>query len=182
MDYSDMNRIEKGIDWILKYQNVRRGDSNKWTGSRLLKYGGCMKSTPCYIGVVKAMVSLTDYKSHRNYKQFDILEEKLKDGLEYILNHQVFKRQSNEQPITKDILKLTFPFSYKTNIIEILRLLKVNYLISDLRCNLAKDYLLKKKKNGYWQVNSSYAPKCWIQFDKPKTGLWISDEIERLFT
>ncbi|MFT3739182.1 MAG: Fic family protein [Breznakibacter sp.] len=44
MDYFDKVRINNGINWILDYQNVERGAENKWTGSRILKYGGCMKA------------------------------------------------------------------------------------------------------------------------------------------
>jgi hypothetical protein len=181
-NYSDKARIDKGIEWIVNYQNVDRGVKSNWTGSRILKYGGCMKTTPCYIGIVKAMIALSDYKKRFDYLTNNKIENKLKTGLEYILNHQIYLRQSNEQPITKDITKLTYPFSYRTNVIEILRLLKDNNLDSDSRCDLAKEYLqTKKQKNGYWKINSSYLPKCWIQFDKPKeSGLWISYEIEKL--
>lgn len=182
MDYSDKSRIDKGIDWIISYQNVERGAKNNWTGSRILKYGGCLKSTPCYIGIVKAMIALTDYKKLLDSKTNDKIENKLKSGLDYILDHKIYLRQSNGQPITKDINKLTYPFSYKTNVIEILRLLKDNNLDSDTRCDLAKAYLqTKKQKDGKWKINSSYLPKCWIQFDKPnETGLWISHEINKL--
>lgn len=179
MDYSDKDRIDKGIEWILNYQNLGRGAKNNWTGSRILKYGGCMKTTPCYIGVVKAMIALSDYKKRSDYLTNDKIENKLETGLDYILDHQVYLRQSNRQPITKDINKLTYPFSYKTNVIEILRLLKDNNLDSDTRCDFAKIYLhTKKQKNGYWKINNSYLPKCWIPFDKPKEPeLWISYEI-----
>ena len=133
MDYSDKSRIDKGIEWILSYQNVERGAINNWAGSRILKYGGCLKSTPCYIGIVKAMIALTDYKKLFDSKTDDKIENKLRQGLDYILDHQIYMRQSNGQPITKDITKLTYPFSYKTNVIEILRLLKSNNLDSDSR-------------------------------------------------
>lgn len=182
MNYSDNDRIDKGIEWIIKYQNLERGAKSNWTGSRILKYGGCMKTTPCYIGIVKAMIALTDYKKRLDTKINHKIENKLKYGLDYILDHKIYLRQSNGQPITKDINKLTYPFSYKTNVIEILRLLKDNSLDSDSRCNMAKDYLrTKKQKDGYWKVNSTYVPKCWIQFDKPnESGLWISHEIDKL--
>ncbi len=184
MDYSDKDRIDKGIKWIIDYQNLERGAKNNWSGSRILKYGGCMKTTPCYIGIVKAMITLTDYKKRSDYVTNDNIESKLKTGLEYILDHKIYLRQSNGQPITKDINELTYPFSYKTNVIEILRLLKDNNLDSDSRCDLAKAYLqAKKQKDGYWKINSSYLPKCWIQFDKPKEpGLWISNEIRKLMS
>jgi hypothetical protein len=182
MDYSDKYRIDKGIEWILKYQNIERGAINTWTGSRILKYGGCMKTTPCYIGIVKAIIALSDSKKYSDSLFNDKIENKLTQGLNYILDHQIYIRQSNGQPITKDITKLTYPFSYKTNLIEIFRLLKDNNLDTDNRCNPSKEYLRsKKQKDGFWKINSSYLPKCWIQFDKPnETGLWISYEINKL--
>jgi hypothetical protein len=182
LDYSDKLRISKGIDWIIKYQNVERNLDNKWTGSRILKYGGCLKSTPCYIGIVKSMIALSDYKRCDYYKPNDLLENKLNKGLNYILNHQVYKRKSNGQPISQEIDKINYPFSYKTNIIEILRLLKDNKLDKDSRCNSAKDYLrAKKQASGFWYVNSAYRHKSWIQFDKPKeSGLWVSNEISNI--
>jgi len=62
MDYSNPDRIEQGIKWIINYQNVEGCAPNKCKGSWILKYGGCMKATPSYIGVVKAMIALSDYK------------------------------------------------------------------------------------------------------------------------
>lgn len=181
-DYSNKERVYKGIEWILNYQNLERGAKNNWPGSRILKYGGCMKITPCYIGIIKAMITLTDYKKRSDYVPNYRIENKLETGLNYILDHKIYLRQSNGQPITKDINKLTYPFSYKTNMIEILRLLKDNNMDSDSRCNIAKDYLrAKQQRNGFWKVNSSYSPKCWVQFDNPKeSGLWISHEIGKL--
>lgn len=182
MDYSNQKRIAKGIEWILKYQNLERGAKNMWPGSGILKYGGCMEKTPCYIGVVKAVVALSDYKKSPGYIKNEKIENKLNKGLEYILDHHIYLRKSNSKPITRDITKLTYPFSYKTNIIEILRLLKDNKLDYDPRCNSAKEYLQnKKQKGGFWKINSTYLPKYWIQFDKPKEpGLWISYEINKL--
>lgn len=184
MNFHDKRIIASGIDWILKYQHVERNQVNTWNGSRILKYGGCLKQTPCYIGVVKAMIALSDFKKSNNYTPDADLENKLHSGLEYILSHQVYKRLSADLPVTKDIDKLTFPFSYKTNIVEILRLLKTNNKDTDIRCKSAKDFVLsKRRKDGFWQINSSYLPKCWILFDKPKEkGFWITHEIEKILT
>ncbi len=182
MHYPVIERIQKGIEWILKYQNVERGTPNIWPGNRALKYGGCLKSTPCYIGVVKSMIALSDYRIQPYYKSNETLENKLRTGLNYILGHNLYKRQSNGKPITSDIEKITYPFSYKTNVIELLRLMKDNNLLTDSRCDDAKTLLRNKKhKNGYWQINSSYTPKCWLTFDKVKEpGWWVSCEIEKL--
>ncbi len=182
MNYKNNERISKGVEWILNYQNFERGLENKWQGSRIQKYGGCMKQTPCYIGVVKALITLTEYKKSRFYEKNEKVEKKLAQGIEYILAHNIFQRKTNGKPITKDITKLTFPFSYKTNLIEILRLLKDNNQLTDPRCKFAIEFLNRKKqKNGFWKINSSYLQKSWVEFDKPKeNGLWISYEIKKI--
>lgn len=142
-----------------------------------------MKKTPCYIGLVKSMIALSSYRKSSLYIENPILEDKLKIGLEYILSHEVFIRQHTDQPITKDITKMVFPYFYKTNILEILKLLKENTLLDDPRCQRAKSYILKRKyKDGYYRINSGYRPKFWVDFDQVKApGVWISYEMEQLF-
>jgi hypothetical protein len=103
MDYPGKICIDNGIEWILKYQNVVRGGVNQWAGSRILKYGGCMKATPCYIGIVKAMIALSDYKKYSGTNINAKIEDKLSHGLNYILGHHIYIRQSNGQPITNYI-------------------------------------------------------------------------------
>lgn len=174
--------IKAGIEWILKYQNFERGMENMWNGSSVLKYGGCMKKTPCYIGVVKAVKALSDYKHSSIYQSDNKVEDKLAQGLEYILSHNLYHKKSKDKPITGYITKLTYPFSYKTNIIELLHLMKDNGLIDDPRCSDAKQLLLKKRKKGtYWSANRIYSPKGWIDFDNPgEPGEWISYKIEKV--
>lgn len=182
--YEDINLINQGIDWILNYQNVKRGQKCNWQGVGLKKYGGCMKSTPCFIGLVKSMIGLSDYRHSCIYQVNSLLEYKLQEGLEYILNQKVYLKLSSNQPITKEIIKLTYPFTWKTNIIEVLRLLKKNNKIEDVRCNPAKEYLRSKmKKDGCWWAQSSNISrnKAWVNFDQPREkGWWIGYEIENL--
>ncbi|WP_291871591.1 hypothetical protein [Maribacter sp.] len=184
LNYSDTEKIRKGIHWIIKYQNVKRDEKCEWEWAGLKKYGGCMKNTPCYIGLVKSMIALSDYK-HSEYYQTDYnLEVKLNDGLDYILNQKIFLRLSDNKPITREITKLTYPFSWKINIIEILKLLNTNHLLSDSRCFIAQKFLKsKQKKDGFWWAQTSNITnnKSWISFDKSREkGLWISNEIQKL--
>jgi len=179
LDYANDLRIRKGIAWIVKYQNTERNQSTLWKGKGIQKYGGCMKSTPCFIGVVKSMIALSDYRQKIDPDN-DQVNEKLEKGLEYILEHKVFKKKSKDEPITKDITKLTYPFTYKTNIVEILRLLKTNGRIDDPRVEEAKELLHKKKKGNSWKANSFYKPAYWVDFDIPKhTSEWIDFEIKK---
>lgn len=184
LNYPDKGKINKGISWIKKYQNVKRGEICNWEGTGLKKYGGCMKKTPCYIGLVKSMIALSDFKHSSDYEIDNDLEIKLSNGLDYILNQNVFLRISDNKPITKEITKLTYPFTWRTNIIEILRLLKDNQLLNDKSCSIAQDYLKsKRKKDGSWWIQTSniMRNKSWISFDKSRErGFWISNEIEKL--
>jgi hypothetical protein len=175
MGYQEKEKIDAGIDWILKYQSVERGKACSWTGKDLYtRFGGCMKKVPCYYGVVKSMITLTEYK-----KQFggsDNLDKKLKKGLDYILQHRVFKKLSLDKPIENSIILNFYPYTYRSNIIEILTLLKANGLLDDERCIDAKEILKKKQRSdGCWQADTSYMKSAWIDFDIPKKpGLWIS--------
>lgn len=184
LKYPDEEKIRKGIGWILKYQNVERGQDCNWEGSGLKKYGGCMKKIPCYIGLVKSMIALSDFKRSQHHKQDIEIEPKLNGGLEYILNQNIFLRLSDNKPITKEITKLSYPFSWKTNIIEILRLIGHNNLLNDKRCAIAKDYLIgKRKKDGFWWAQSASIQKnkAWVVFDKSRqSGMWISYEINKV--
>lgn len=180
MEY-DKETIDAGIDWILDYQSVERGKECTWTGTDLFeRFGGCMKKTPCYYGVVKSMVALTEYKKRFGGSQN--LATKLSQGLEYILKHHVFKRLSTSTPIEPSIIENFYPYPYKSNIIEILSLLNAHNLLEDQRCKEAIEILRRKRRpDGFWQADVSYMKTAWVEFDTLKTpGPWISSVISRL--
>ncbi len=181
MGYDDKEKIDAGIDWILKYQSVERGKECTWPGSDLYtRFGGCMKKVPCYYGVVKSMIALTEYK--KLFGGSERLDNKLNQGLEYILKHRVYKKLSTDKPIEDSIILNFYPYTYRSNIIEILSLLKANGLIKDERCNDAIQILKgKQRTDGFWQADTSYMKSAWIDFDIPKKpGLWISYVISGL--
>ena len=96
--------------------------------------------------------------------------------MEYILKHEVFKRLSTGKPIEDSIILNFYPYPYRSNLIEILSLLKANGLLEDPRCDEAKKILREKQRSdGFWQADTSYMKSAWIDFDIPKkSGLWIS--------
>lgn len=179
--FDERDKIDAGISWILKYQSLERGEVCCWTGKDLnTRFGGCMKKVPCYYGVVKSMVALTEYK--KRYGASPEIDSKLHQGLEYILRHEVFKKLSTGEPIEGSIVKNFYPFSYKSNLIEILLLLKDNGRHTDPRCAEATKLLLRKKgKDGYWRAEISQMKSAWIDFDALNMpGEWISYVVGRL--
>lgn len=181
MNYPKKEIIDAGVNWILDYQSVERGSECTWSGADLLvKYGGCMRKTPCFYGVVKSMVTLTEYR-----KRFEVsqrLEEHLNRGLEYILAHKVYQKLSSDEPIAPSMIENFYPYPYKTNLIEVLSLLKANGLLGDERCKEAIQILRQKqRKDGFWQADVSYMKTAWVDFDRlKKPGLWISYVIGNL--
>lgn len=175
MEYDNQDEIDLGINWILDYQSVERGKKCTWTGADLFtRFGGCMKKTPCFYGVVKSMIALTEYR--KRFGGSKKINAKLNQGLEYILRHKVFRRLSMDKPIKPSILENFYPYTYKSNIIEILSLLRANGLFGDERCNEAINILKQKQRpDGFWQADTSYMKTAWVDFDKPKEpGPWIS--------
>ena len=175
MGYEDKEKIDAGIDWILKYQSVERGKECTWPGKDLYtRFGGCMKKIPCYYGVVKSMITLTEYK--KRYGGTKEIDNKLNQGLDYILQHRVYKKLSTDKPIEDSIILNFYPYTYRSNIIEILSLLKANGLLEDDRCQDAIKILKDKQRpDGFWQADISYMKSAWIDFDiLKKSGPWIS--------
>ncbi|MHA2100489.1 MAG: hypothetical protein ACW99A_17580, partial [Candidatus Kariarchaeaceae archaeon] len=122
MENEDKDTIDTGINWILNFQSVERGKECKWPGKDLYtRFGGCMKRIPCFYGVVKSMIALTEYK--KRFGGSVRLDNTLNQGLEYILKHEVYKKLSTGKPIEDSIILNFYPYTYKSNIIEILSLL-----------------------------------------------------------
>lgn len=169
--------VEHGIGWILKHQAFERGQSTSWTGKGIQKYGGCLKATPCYIGIVKSLDALTAY-SQAGFTAHDVTEKR-NLGLEYMLDHHLYQRLSDQQPITPSLLKLSYPFSYRITLVELLRILQRNERLQDERChNALKTLRNKRKRDGYWRVNDSISSQGYMNFDaRGQPGCWLSDEI-----
>lgn len=183
MNFEEKEKIDAGIHWILIYQEVERGKERKWSGKDLYtRFGGCMKDVPCYYGIVKSMIALTEYK--KRFEASKQIENKLNLGLDYILKHEVYKRLSTKRPIENSIILNFYPYTYKSNIIEILSLLKEHGLLKDIHCYDALDILRNKQRSdGYWQADTSYMKSGWIDFDIPKKpGFWITYVISQLLT
>ncbi|MBN2738222.1 MAG: hypothetical protein JXR70_14655, partial [Spirochaetales bacterium] len=172
------NYIKRSIEWILEYQPINKHYHKKWEGSASKKYGGCFNNTPCYIGVVKNIKTLVQYNRHI---QDSVVEKRITDGIEYLLEHELLFRLSNGEPITKHILDISFPESYNLNCIELLLLIFEVGKIKDNRAEKLINYLKSKKiKNEYWKINYSYKAEGYICFDsKGVKAEWVTYLVPR---
>ncbi|MDZ4726866.1 MAG: hypothetical protein SH817_11970 [Leptospira sp.] len=165
--------VKNGIMWILKYQSFERFHKSIWNEKEILKHGGCLKSTPCYIGLTKSILALHEYNK---FKFDDSIQFTIDKGIDYILQHHLYKRLTNQNPISPHILDLYFPENYNITILELLWFLTNTKYGKDSRVQDSIDYINKKKnENGMWGVDYSYKSNGYISFDgKSKNGPWIS--------
>jgi len=167
------SNVSTAVNWILRYQPFNRTTKSTWQGKGTQKYGGCYKDVPCYIGLVKSLDALVEYKNNSGESEVDGV---ISEGLEYVLSHKLFKRLSNGEPITKHILDLSFPPSYHLNLVDLLLLMKKTNLLQDPRVSDGINYIQSKRKSeDSWKVSFIYKGKGYIPFDlRGKKAEWLS--------
>lgn len=163
----------RAVEWIKKYQVFDRTSKTSWAGVGIKKYGGCMNKVPCYIGIVKALKGLIYYQKLNNDSS---VQDLIDIGIEYILEHQLIFRLSNQEPITKHIRNIAFPQSYQLNVIELLEIMYITNNMNDDRVQKVKDYLSSKlHKDNYYKINYVYKADGYISFDnRGEKGEWVT--------
>lgn len=171
LEHASDKEVENAVKWINDYQPMQRWLSVSAPELKFDRYGGCFKQCPCYIGVVKSTMALIEYEKSSGNTAY---HSKKDDGIEYILQHHLYKRLSNGKPITRNILKITFPESYHVTILELIGLISRAGKLNDERAGDAIKYLLEIKKDG-WKINYRYKSEGYIVFDEGnKNNDWIN--------
>jgi len=175
LGYSHLKEVKNGINWIKKYQRFERGSKTLWDKPGVRKYGGCMKETPCFIGIAKTSKALIYYQKY-NVENDVKIETRINRSIDYILMHHLFQRLSNQQPINHHILDLSFPPSYQLNIIELLEIMYQTNNINHPNVTEAIDFIQSKKtKDDYWKRNYNYKAEGYVNFDNPRVKAeWLT--------
>lgn len=177
---AETSAVQSAVKWIKRYQPFERNTPDLWTGAGSKKYGGCIKTTPCFIGVVKSVKALMSYDKATEYQDKQIAPLILK-GMDYILKHELYKRLSNKEPINKHILDLAFPASYQLNVVELLDLAYITGNIRHAGSQSALDFVKNRKvKDGYWKINYVYKSDGYVSFDqRGKKADWLTYLLDR---
>lgn len=183
LGYSDRPVVRNAIEWMKKYQVFERDQPTLWQGKGIKKYGGCMKLTPCFIGIAKSVKALIYYSYYSKVKD-DQINELIRKGTDYILKHNLYRRLSNNEPITKHILDIAYPQSYQLNIVELLDIAFMTNNMNDPRVRYAVDYVKSKKtKENYWKINYIYHADGYVSFDRRgQKAEWVTYLFEKYFT
>ncbi|WP_251866870.1 hypothetical protein [Enterococcus malodoratus] len=166
---------QNALNWIKQYQVFDREQKTAWPHKGICKFGGCMKNTPCYIGIGKTVRALLTYQ-----EKVDPADEKvnamINHGVDYMLQHKMFCRLTNGQPISPHITDSMFPQSYHLSMTDLVYILQKSQRIDDPRAkDLVQLLAEKRSKTGGWKIDYIYQYNGYVAFDnRRKDSEWLN--------
>lgn len=179
LGYAEHTSVQQALRWILTYQSFERGLMTPWLGAGIGKYGGCLHATPCYIGVVKSVKAMLCV---RHTQPSPALQSKLRQGLDYVLQHQLFRRLSDGAPISPHITDLGFPESYQVNLLELLLLAQEADLLRHEAVAPALAIVRQARRpDGHWAPSHVYRADGYVSFDgQARHAPWLDHFLEQI--
>ena len=166
-------RVQKGIEWIVKYQRFDDVVEEVAEGWPYDKHEDCWGRHSCHMGVVKALKALAEISEDERSEDVKCTIEK---GAEYLLKHHVHKRSHDLTRVSKpEWLRFGFPLMWNTDVLEILGILtKLGY--RDRRMQEAVDLVVSKQdETGRWRLERSFNGRFQVNIEQEgKPSKWIT--------
>lgn len=166
-------RVQKGINWIIKYQRFDDGKQSLPKDYPYKSHKACFSKHSCHMGVVKALKALAEIpKDKQNYEVKNTIDK----AVEYLLLHHIYKRSHDLSKVSKPgWLKLGFPHMYQTDILEILDIL-TKLGVKDERMQDAVDIVVSKQNDrGQWILENTFNGRFLTNIEsKSKPSKWIT--------
>ena len=166
-------RVEKGIEWIAKYQRFDDGTDAHLEGWPYDRYEMCWGKHSCHMGVVKAMKALSALPKELRSRN---ISSTIKRGCDYLLAHHIYKQSHNLSKTAKPSwLKLQFPLMYQTDILESAQIL-LDLGTKDDRMQEAIDKISSKQDgDGKWTLEGTFNGRFQVDIEvKGKPSKWIT--------
>lgn len=161
LGFLDDERVQKGIEWICRYQRSDDGVDGVRAGWPYDRYEICFGRHTCHMGVVKALKALAAVPEDRRSGP---IAAKIGELAEFLLIHHIYKKSHDLDRISKPgWLKPGFPLMYQTDILEILGIL-TDLGYRDPRMDEAVD-IIRAKRNS---------EKRWV-LENTFNGKWLED-------
>lgn len=171
--YLDDPRVQRGLEWISRYQRFDDGIPNPPTGWPYEQFEMCWGGHTCHMGVVKNLKALSAVPQE---KRTEAMRSVIEKGAEFLLIHHIYKRSRNPDKVAKPgWLHFGFPLMYQTDILEILFIL-TELGFHDERMKEAVDVVLSKQdENGKWIMENSFNDRMPVPVEtKGKVSYWIT--------
>lgn len=166
---------QNALDWIKQYQVFDRQQKTPWPHKGICKFGGCMRTVPCYIGIGKTVRALLTYQEKVD-QQDEEVNALIHQGVEYMLQHNLYRRLSNGQPISPHITESMFPQSYVLSLTDLVNILQKSQCSTDPRTqDLLQLIQQKQTKTGGWKIEYIYKYAGYLPFnDRRKDSEWLT--------
>jgi hypothetical protein len=166
-------RVQKGIEWIVRYQRFDDGVKDAASGWPYDRYQNCWGRHSCHMGVVKALKALAEIPADERCED---VKHTIQKGTEYILKHHVYKRSHDLTRVSKPVwLHFGFPLMWNTDVLEILGILtKLGY--HDERMQEAVDIVVSKQDDlGRWKLERSFNGRFQVNIEQEgKPSRWVT--------
>lgn len=164
LGYLEDARIQRGIEWLVKYQRFDDADGPAPEGWPYDKREPCWGRHTCHMGVVKTLKALSEIPEGRRTKA---MKSTIERGAEYLLKHHIHKRSHHLERVSKPgWLKFGFPLMANTDVLEILGILiRLGY--RDERMQEAIDLVIAKQdEQGRWLLENTYNGRFQVSIEQ----------------
>lgn len=180
--YLQDSRVQKGIEWITKYQRFDDGEYiNLPVDWPYKAHKACFNKHSCHMGVVKSLKALAEIPE--NKRNIDV-KKTIDKAVEYLLIHHIYKKSHNLSKVSKPgWLQLGFPHMYQDDILEILNIL-TDLKIKDECMQDAVDIVVSKQDGeGKWILENTFNGKYLTNIEtKGKPSKWVTLNAIKMLT
>jgi hypothetical protein len=168
---------ERQIEWILRHQDVQvRGRSRRprapvpWDERMRTRYGGCMASTTCLIGLVKVGHALRRWLERSPDERASEMLGTIREV--FLERRLLYRRDGTIMPLggsgtrAERWLDPAFPLDWHTDLLEVLDLVAAPG-VEDERMQPAIARLAKTQlPDGSWPLRASYPPLGMLALER----------------
>jgi hypothetical protein len=154
LGYLDDRRVQRGIDWILKYIRFDDGETTAWP--EWLPQDpddGCWGRHTCFRGVIACLQALAEIPLEQRSPQ---VIQTLASGVEFLLIHHVYRHSHDLSKPISAYLQIGFPIFVDNDLLRMLLFL-TKLDIHDPRMQDAIDCLKRKQTRcGQWKQQHEF--------------------------
>lgn len=173
LGYLEDARVQRGVDWITRYQRFDDGAEKAPKGWPYDKRDRCWGKHTCHMGVVKTLKALAEIPAERRSKEVKVTIDR---AAEHMLLHHVHKRSHDLNRVSKpEWVKFGFPLMWNTDVLEALGILtKLGY--RDKRMQEAIDLVVSKQdEQGRWMMENTFNGRFQANIEKKgKPSKWVT--------
>lgn len=170
--YLKDERVQKAIEWLLKYQRFDEGDGEPPEEWPYKKWEKCWGRRTCHSIIVKSLKLFSEIPKNKRTPE---MEDYIAKGAEHMLNHHIHKRNKSKLKGGFKWLKFGFPLMWNIDALEVLGLLtKLGY--KDERMQEAMDIMISKQNDeGKWILENTFNGRFQASIErKGKPSKWIT--------